>query len=64
MLLGSIAIANDLLGIVVDNTPTSVILRDKNGEDHEVIKKSCAEICTCHAYAALWYTKLDSKRRK
>lgn len=64
MLLGSIAIANDLLGVVVNSTPTRVILRDKDGADHEVESRVCTEICNSHAYAALWYTKLDSRRKR
>jgi len=64
MLLGSIAVANDLLGVVVDSTPTTVILRDKDGENHEVVRKACVEVCNSHAYAALWYKKLDSKRKR
>ena len=64
MLLGSIAIANDLLGVVVSSAPAYVTLRDKDGVDHEVTPKSCTEVCNSHAYAALWYTKLDSKRKR
>lgn len=63
MLLGSIVVANDLLGVVVGITPTTITLRDKHGEDREVIRKSCEEICNSHAYAALWYTKLAGKQR-
>lgn len=58
MLHGTLVIANDLLGFVVNSAGDMLEIRDKEGCSHAVRADVCHEVCNPHALALLTYRKL------
>lgn len=57
MQLGSYAIANDLLGVVVGFEGNKTLMRDKTGVLRKVKSKACHEISNPHALAFMVYDR-------
>ena len=58
MRVGSIAIANDLLGVIIDMEKDLVKLKDKQGTVRSVAASSCVEIIDPYATSLLLLEKL------
>ena len=58
---GTIIIANDLLGFVVNVSGDYSVVRDKNGEEHTILSKCCTEVSNPFALAALMWNKASKK---
>ena len=58
MLIGSIVIANDLLGIVIGQKDNMLLVVDKHDKEYTIKRSACKEINNPHALAALVYNKL------
>lgn len=63
MHVGSIAIANDLIGVVTKIGPDNIVLKDKHGVERSIQSKSCVEIMNPYAESLLMMKKLTEKVR-
>lgn len=64
MRVGSIAIANDLLGVIIDTEKDLVKLKDKQGMVRSVAASSCVEIIDPYATSLLLLEKLRKEVNK
>lgn len=63
MHVGSIAIANDLIGVVTKIGQDSIVLKDKHGVERSIQSKNCVEIMNPYAESLLVMKKLTEKVR-
>ena len=63
MHVGSIAIANDLIGVVTKIGQDSIVLKDKHGVERSIQPKNCVEIMNPYAESLLVMKKLTEKVR-
>ena len=63
MHVGSIAIANDLIGVVTKIGQDNIVLKDKHGVARSIQSKNCVEIMNPYAESLLVMKKLTEKVR-
>lgn len=61
MFVGSIVIANELLGYLVREEGEFSIVKDHKGVERKVLTKALTEVANPYAQALLTYNKLVSK---
>lgn len=64
MLIGTLAIANDLLGIVTDKKGNCLTITDKTGTPHVVQKSVVHEIANPHAISYLLLNQVAKRGGK